>query len=148
MKTSMHLLTLLAASAFAADPHVDVPVPTVTGPVAWTAQPPDASHGYTFNHTFLDLSHAGYVEEEFFIEGTANRYNLPAEATGSVIDSGHPYKTRIVVRRPTSAKKFNGTVIVEWTNVTGSRDLKMDWFQSSEHFIRAGYAGSVYRRNM
>jgi hypothetical protein len=88
MKTSMHLLTLLAASAFAADPHVDVPVPTVTGPVAWTAQPPDASHGYTFNRTFLDLSHAGYVEEEFFIEGTANRYNLPAEATGSVIDSG------------------------------------------------------------
>ena len=82
----------------------------------------------------------GYVEEEFFIEGTANRYNMPAEATGSVIDIGHPYKTRIVVRRPTSARKFNGTAIVEWTNVTGSRDLEMDWFQSSEHFIRAGYA--------
>jgi hypothetical protein len=29
---------------------------------------------------------------------------------------------------------------VEWTNVTGSRDLEMDWFQSAEHFIRAGYA--------
>ncbi len=65
---------------------------------------------------------------------------MPAEATGSVLDSGHHYKTRIVVRRPTSARKFNGTAIVEWTNVTGSRDLEMDWFQSSEHFIRAGYA--------
>ena len=143
MKTPQYLLAplaLLAAAAFAADPRVNVPVPTVTGPVAWTAQPPDASHGYTFNHTFLDLAHSGYVEEEFFIEGTANRYNMPAEATGSVIDIGHPYTTRIVVRRPTSARKFNGTAIVEWTNVTGSRDLEMDWFQSSEHFIRAGYA--------
>jgi hypothetical protein len=57
-----------------------------------------------------------------------------------VIDSGHAYKTRVVVRRPTSAKKFNGTAIVEWTNVTGSRDLEMDWFQSADHFVRAGYA--------
>jgi Alpha/beta hydrolase domain len=143
MKTPTYLLTpavLVAAFALADDQRVTVPVPTVTGPVAWIAQPPDAAHGYTFNHTFLDLAHAGYVEEEFFLEGTANRYNMPAEATGSVMDSGHPYKTRIVVRRPTSARKFNGTVIVEWTNVTGSRDLEMDWFQSSEHFIRAGYA--------
>ena len=134
------ILALFAATLFAADQRVTVPVPTVTGPIAWTTQPPDPSHGYTFNHTFLDLARAGYVEEEFFIAGTANRYNMPAEATGSVIDSGHPYKTRIVVRRPTSARKFNGTALVEWTNVTGSRDLEMDWFQSSEHFMRAGYA--------
>jgi len=129
-----------AATLFAAAPKVPVPVPTVTGPIAWTAQPPDASHGYTFNHTFLDLKQAGYVEEEFFIEGTANQYKMAPETTGSVLDSGHPYKTRIVVRRPNSAHKFNGTAIVEWTNVTGSRDLEMDWFQSSEHFMRAGYA--------
>jgi hypothetical protein len=140
MKNLICLLALLPVSAFGADPRVTVPVPTVTGPVVWTAQPPDASHGYTFNHTFLDLAHAGYVEEEFFIEGAANRYNMPAEATGSVMDTGHRYKTRIVVRRPVSAKKFNGTAIVEWTNVTGSRDLEMDWFQSAEHFMRAGYA--------
>ncbi|MBZ5610371.1 MAG: hypothetical protein LAP38_19080 [Acidobacteriia bacterium] len=130
----------LSGSTFAADQRATVPVPTVTGPIAWTTQPPDASHGYTFNHTFLDLAKSGYVEEEFFIEGSANRYNTPADADGSVIDSGHPYKTRIVVRRPTSARKFNGTAIVEWTNVTGSRDLEMDWFQSSGHFVRAGYA--------
>jgi len=134
------LVALFAIALNAADQRVPVPIPTVTGPVAWTAQPPDPSHGYTFNHTFLDLAKAGYVEEEFFIEGTANRYNMPAGATGSVMDSGHTYKTRIVVRRPASARKFNGTALVEWTNVTGSRDLEMDWFQSAEHFMRAGYA--------
>ena len=134
------LLGLAAAlTTFAAD-RVTVPAPTVTGPIALTAKAPDPSHGYPFNPTYLDLASKGYVEEEFFIEGTANRYKAEREATTSVIDSGHPYKTRIVVRRPTSAKKFNGTAIVEWTNVTGSRDLEMDWFQSADHFVRAGYA--------
>ena len=140
MRIQFLALFAAAVSLYAADAHVSVPVPTVTGPIAWTAQPPDASHGYTFNHTFLDLAKAGYVEEEFFVEGTANQYKMLPEATGSVLDSGHPYKTRIVVRRPSTARKFNGTAIVEWTNVTGSRDLEMDWFQSSEHFMRAGYA--------
>jgi len=119
---------------------IAVAATSVTGPIAWTAKAPDASHGYTFNPTYLDLASKGYIEEEFFIEGVANQYNLLPDATGSVKDGGHPYKTRIVVRRPTSAKKFNGTAIIEWTNVTGSRDLEMDWFQSAEHFIRSGYA--------
>jgi Alpha/beta hydrolase domain len=114
-------------------------VPEVTGPVKWTAQPPDASHGYPFNSSVIDLKTKGYVEEEFFIAGTANRYAVTPGATGSVTDGGHAYKTRIVVRRPSDPKKFNGTVLVEWTNVTGSRDLEMDWFQSAGHFVDAGY---------
>jgi len=121
-------------------PIVAVAATSVTGPIPWTVKAPDPAHGYTFNPTYLDLASKGYIEEEFFIEGVANQYNTLPDATGSVKDSGHPYKTRIVVRRPTSAKKFNGTAIVEWTNVTGSRDLEMDWFQSAEHFVRSGYA--------
>jgi len=120
-------------------PIVAVAATSVTGPIPWTVKAPDPAHGYTFNPTYLDLASKGYIEEEFFIEGVANQYNTLPDATGSVKDSGHPYKTRIVVRRPTSAKKFNGTAIVEWTNVTGSRDLEMDWFQSAEHFVRSGY---------
>ncbi len=114
--------------------------PTVRGPVAVTAKAPDASHGYPFNPTFLDLAAKGYIEEEFFITGSANQYTTSAEANATLIDSGHAYTTRLVVRRPISPKKFNGTAIVEWTNVTGSRDLEMDWFQSADHFVRSGYA--------
>jgi hypothetical protein len=129
---------LPSIAAFAAD-TVTVPPPTVTGPIQWTVKPPDASHGYTFNPTYLDLASKGYVEEEFFIEGKANAYDIKPNLTATLKDSGHSYKTRIVVRRPTSAKKFNGTAVIEWTNVTGSRDLEMDWFQSADHFVRAGY---------
>ena len=133
------LAALFAACAFGAT-RVDVPPPTVTGPIKNTAKPPDESHGYPFNPSILDLASKGYIEEEFFIEGTANRYNTSPTATATVQDGGHAYKTRIVVRRPLTAAKFNGTAIVEWTNVTGGRDLEMDWFQSADHFVRAGYA--------
>ena len=114
----------------------------VTQPAAGSAAG-DASHDYPFYATTVDLKAAGYVEQEFFIEGTANRYTTPAASTGaagSVIDGGHPYKTRIVVRRPATQAKFNGTVVVEWNNVTAGHDLDIDWFQAHDYLIRSGYA--------
>ena len=63
-------------------------------------------------------------------------------ATGTIVDSGHPCrKTRVMVRRPTSAaSKFNGTVVVEWINVTPGRDLDIDWLQAHDYWMRTGYA--------
>src|SRR3974390_3495477 len=103
----------MLAFVFANTGLAGVPNPTVIGPIAATAVPGDPSHGYPFFSTTVDLAAYDYVEEEFFLEGTANRYNLPPLATGSVIDSGHPYRTRIVVRRPMSPDDFNGTVLME-----------------------------------
>jgi hypothetical protein len=45
-----------------------------------------------------------------------------------------------VVRRPASAKDFDGTVALEWINVTAQYDLEIDWFASHEHFVRRGWA--------
>src|SRR6202012_2111051 len=80
----------------------------------------------------------GYVEEEFFIKGTASTYDTPDMATGTVKDGGHPYLTRIVVRRPDPAH-FNGVVLVEWDNVTNQFDAENVWFFDWEHMMRAGY---------
>jgi len=117
-----------------------VPTPTVMGPIPVNAEPGDPSHDYVFFTPKEDLSAYGYKEEEFFIEGFANRYETPPGATGSIISSGHPYKTRIVVRRPISAKRFNGVVVLEWQNVTAGYELDAHWGPSWEHFIRRGYA--------
>ena len=131
---------LVAALGAGADLFGASPLPaTITGPLA-QATPGDASHDYPFYATTVDLKAAGYVEQEFFIEGRANRYSTPAMATGAVVDGGHPYKTRLVVRRPVSASNFNGTVLVEWNNVTAGHDLDIDWFQIHDHLIRNGYA--------
>src|SRR5580700_10845122 len=77
-----------------------LPAVTVTGPIASTTPLRDPAHGYPYNATPIDLANQGYVEEEFFLEGRANSYITPAGRVGSVKDSGHAFKTRIVVRRP------------------------------------------------
>lgn len=126
-------LLLLAGQAVA-----QVPAATITGPVA-----ADRAGSGTLNTIYsasaIDLESAGYVEEEFFIEGRANRYSNPELENASIVDSDHRYKTRLIVRRP-AGSAFNGIVIVEWINVTGGPDKDIDWWQSGSHFIRNGYA--------
>jgi hypothetical protein len=115
-----------------------VPSPTVTRPT-WTSDKiGDVSKNYPFFSPYADLADYGYIQEEFFIEGLASNYNTPTGATGSVLSSNHPYKTRIVVRRPVSPRDFNGTVLLEWQNVTAGYDLDAHWI-SWKHFMRAGY---------
>ena len=125
---SLSAVTLLAAN------------PVVTGPVAAKAAPGDPAHDYPFFAALEDLKARGYVEQEYFFSGTANRYETPEGATGKVLDGNHKYQTRLLVRRPADAKKFNGTVIVEWNNVTSGHDLDIDWYQIHDHLIRSGYA--------
>ncbi|WP_203699765.1 alpha/beta hydrolase domain-containing protein [Asanoa iriomotensis] len=114
--------------------------PVVSGPVAATTPVGDPGHGYPFLATDVDLAAAGYVEEEFLISGSATRYATSGTATATAVSTGHPYTTRIVVRRPVAAKAFNGVVVAEWYNVSNQWDQEVDWFQSHEHFLRAGYA--------
>ena len=53
---------------------------------------------------------------------------------------GHKYKTRLIVRRPIDPKKFNGTVLAEWQNVTAGYDLDAHWESTFEQIVRGGYA--------
>ena len=148
---SVMTVTALVASLFsvavasnsepttAASNGSNVPNPTVSGPIP--SKPlGDPSHDYPQLATNLDLDKYGYVEEEYFLEGTATNYSVPALETGSPVSSEHPYKTRMIVRRPDSPKDFNGTVIVEWLNVTSGYNLDAMWMTSYEHLLREGYA--------
>src|SRR5215475_6057018 len=137
MKITVWIIAILCCLATAA--FAEVPNPAVTGPVASTGTPGNTAHDYIFFASNHDLALHGYVEEEFFIQGTANRYSTPPQTTGAITDSDHPYKTRVVVRRPAEAKRFNGTVLVEWYNVTNGFDAENMWFFGWEHMMRAGY---------
>src|SRR5579862_4698609 len=95
-----YLILLAGLSVFLS--AAERPAPIMTGPVAATAAPGDPSHDYPFFAALQDLKSHGYVEQEFFIQGTADRYETPAAENGKVTDSGHAYKTRVVVRRPAS----------------------------------------------
>ena len=94
-----------------------------------------------FSASPQDLGAAGYVEQEYYVSGVASRYAFREQMqNASVVDSGYPYKTRIVVRRPASPAKFNGTVVVEWYNVTLGQDIDFNWATSRDYLMRSGYA--------
>jgi len=138
-------LLAIHAALLAAPANAAVPNPIVTGPIPQTVAPGNPSHDYIFFSSNHDLAGHGYVEEEFFIQGTANRYNTPnqtnpdSSSTGTIISSGNPYKTRMVVRRPADPSKFNGVVLVEWYNVTNNFDAENVWFFNWENIMRSGY---------
>jgi Alpha/beta hydrolase domain len=91
----------------------------------------------------FDHTPPGYLVEERFVSGTARAYRSPAGATrelGAVVAATAPYRTRLVVVRPTDPARFNGTTIVEWLNVTGGTDAAPDWAYVNRELLRSGYA--------
>ena len=138
MRMIRNLLSLLIALNLVASANAAVPAATIIGPVE--ADPPGhPSRNSIYAASAIDLTSNGYIEQEYFIEGLANQYSNPELVNGDIIDSGHRYRTRLIVRRP-PAENFNGIVIVEWINVTGGPDKDIDWWFSGTHFIRNGYA--------
>ena len=139
--TTRALLPAIAVAAVLAFPAVsaaDSTSPTVlSGPIpgAVPGNPgsPVLGETYPFFSTWLDLAANGYVEEEYYLGGGADAYST----AGAPLAQNVPYSTRIIVRRPTSPAAFNGTVLVEWQNVTAGYDLDALW---GSRLMREGYA--------
>jgi hypothetical protein len=92
-----------------------------------------------------DIASVGYGAEEFFVSGAASSYAPVAEVGSdgrwSVEPSGTAdYTTRMVVLTPLDIARFNGTVIVEWLNVSGGIDAPAVWFMAHREIVREGYA--------
>jgi hypothetical protein len=112
---------------------------TIEGPVTGGKGAPQVAA------TTFDLASVGYEQAEYFISGTAAAYTsaspLTEDGKWSVTPAATaPYKTRLLVYRPIDPKKFNGTVLVEWNNVSGGLDASPIWLNAHDELIRAGYA--------
>lgn len=93
----------------------------------------------------INLASFRYTEREFYASGKANRYRgaLPdAVSTAERIDGNWPYKTRVLVRAP-DPSRFNGTLVVEWANVTAGQDVDFAFAEGYEYLLREGYAVAV-----
>jgi hypothetical protein len=89
-------------------------------------------HGSPFGASIEDLAALGYIEEEYFIAGMAPTYALAPDSAytrdgrwSAEQSQMVPFRTRIVVRRPVNPARFNGTVVVEWNNVSMAHDLML-----------------------
>ena len=115
-----------------------VPKANITGPTS------KGSRAFAATPSVVDLTTVGYIEEEFFVEGTARAFK-PDGAFGldgkwSVLEaSSTPYKTRILVRRPRDSSRFSGVVVVEWFNVSSKIDIDVDYHFVHDEILRSGH---------
>jgi hypothetical protein len=112
--------------------------PTVSGPVTGGGRM--QAIGITY-----DFESIGYEANEYFFEGEATGY----EKDGAFGTNGRwkvkegdqaPYKTRMIVVKPIDPDDFNGTVYVEWFNVTGGVDAGPTFLMGHNEILRSGAA--------
>ena len=137
-RPTLAALMCAGAMALATGTSAQVPSPSIEGPITNPGSPFVAA-------TTFDLAQVGYEEAEYFISGTARAYvnSAPLGTDGRwSVTTGETaaYKTRILVYRPTNPKKFSGTVVVEWLNVSGGVDAAPDWVQGHVELLRDGVA--------
>ena len=147
----MRLRFRLAGAGAAATFALAVVAATSVAPAAAadaTVTPATGGMGVpTVSTTKFDLAEVGYEQSEFLLAGTAQSYSAAPDAPltndgkwSVTAGDPQPYTTRLVVYRPTDAKKFNGTVVVEWLNVSGGLDAGPDWVMTHTELVRSGYA--------
>src|SRR5262249_11426972 len=115
-----------------------VAVPSTSGPITGPGSP-------SLDSTTFGLAPFGYVEDEFFVTGTATSYvsdlrlSLDGKWTASP-GATAAYPTRLPVRPPAARRQFNGTVSVEWLNVSQGFDSAPDWTSAHTLLMREGFA--------
>ncbi len=127
------LFLLLPVSA-AADPR---------GPVSVAPAPEGQGESFVPGVRLVADLPAPYIEDEYLVSGAATVYNYRSDppARGDIVPllPDLPYTTRMIIRRPADPAHFNGTVVVEWWNSTGTFDTAPVWDPSAEYFAREGY---------
>jgi len=133
-----------AATRKADDPG-NLTAATVAVPTPTVSRPPDTPGGpLVLQADLTQMPQYGYTQDEFLYAGNARSYTpagpIAADGQWSVAKAATaPYKTRMLVRRPTNPAKFNGTVVVEWLNVTAGFDTSPDWQYERVELMRQGY---------
>jgi hypothetical protein len=95
--------------------------------------------------TDIDLAGFGYASEEYLFSGTASAYVAEGEMGRdgnwtTRASTAAPYVARFFVRRPIDPAKFDGTVHVEWLNVSGGADNAVSWKYGHVEMLRSGTA--------
>ena len=109
-----------------------------------TIRGPVTSPGTISLNTGFDITQVGYERSEYYLGGLAVSYHPTAPMTSDgkwsveldPVGGTAQFDTRMVVYRPSDPAKFNGTVIVEWLNVTAGLDLANDWVMAHTELVR------------
>ena len=122
-----------------------VPAATASADAATAVVTPVAGVPTNVFTTAFDLGTVGYEQSELFLSGTASAYTSPVPLTADgkwtvTPVAPQPFKTRAIVYRPIDPARFNGTVFVEWLNVSAGLDAGPWWTMAHNELIRRGFA--------
>ena len=123
-------LTVGSASWPAEAQAPDTNVATTPVPVPRLSEPPEGIHGHPMWDSWHQLEPFGYQQREYLVSGEARAED----------GTTAPYTTRIVVFRPRSEEQFNGTVLLDWVNVTAQFENAVDILEARQMLLREGYA--------
>jgi hypothetical protein len=128
------VLLLLAAAAMAGAPRAAAAQPvSFSGPLGTTGV---KLHAPAETAQF-SLKPYDYSEQEYLASGTAqgNTPGFPQSTSYPAL----PFTTRIIVRRPSDPARGNGTVLLEWMNVSLQQDTDVDWIEGYRELLNAGF---------
>ena len=83
----------------------------------------------------ISLGQYGYVEEEYFLAGNGAVYKHGDKGLEQ-IKGDLPYKTRIIVRRPTDRAKFSG--VVQYEPIHPSQGGMTHWLATNRYIMSRG----------
>ncbi|HMD44588.1 MAG TPA: alpha/beta hydrolase domain-containing protein [Acidimicrobiales bacterium] len=88
--------------------------------------------------TAFELGPLGYDAGEYAFAGSASAYRR--QGGGLAVVEEADFVTRVLVHRPSDPSAFNGTVWVEWLNVSGGLDAAPAWLLAHTEMMRRGAA--------
>jgi len=111
-------------------------------------QGPVTGPGSIALNTGFDVTQVGYQASEYYLSGLVSAYKPTAPLTSDgrwsvAVDPNNAatgFNTRMVIYRPSDPARFNGTVVVEWLNVSAGVDLGNDWVMAHTELVRSGAA--------
>ncbi len=138
-----HLPTTGAVSADSHGPVIKTTpnIPTLTGPVERTATSiPIGTAYFPGALGSVNLADHGYVEEEYFISGTANVYQYDSSGKQVEVKTPNvPYTSVILVRRPADPRRFSGRVQLEMSHPQFGVTTQI-WAHNAKKFMADGDA--------
>lgn len=125
------LLLLTAPLAFAREarwigPLVETKQSQIFAPVVLPGSAEDAA-----------MKKAGYVQEEYLIEGAGNSWTENADGSVSIANRDIGYVTRLVIVRPRDPKRFNGIVQLGFSH---PQFANANWSKIDALVLRSGMA--------
>lgn len=108
------------------------------GAVEAAVEPLTGGRGPFVAGTFFDLGAVGYEQAEHVLRLPARAFR--ATEAGLEVAEQAEVTTRVVVYRPTDPARFDGTVVVEWLNVSAGLDAAPVWLMAHRELLRQGAA--------